>query len=425
MYRSFLLASALATAFLSSAQSYTHQVLVLNEGYFNFQTQLQEIPVTLGSYVPGTGVYQTVATISDARFGNHVAIEGDFIYVAADQRLLKYDANTYTLLDEAMVPGIRRFAFWENEIVITLGEVGGLSHYCEVRDKNTFDLLYIIDGTTLPYSCEGVQVVGDKAYLAVNNAFDWANTVGKLGILDMTTGMWETSLDLGPDGSNPENIMVDGDAIYAFNNKDFTGSSISKVSIASASLAYTTNVALSSGCGSSAKIGGRIYFMEYAQNMLNRYDIATNAVLDTLVGSPSTYGLIDDPNNGVMYGTTTDFFSSGELHVMDYAGNILSTVAVGVSPGRLALDTRSSVGIDEKVGAVIGLFPNPATGTLTIRTEGHEVGESLSISDAAGRTVMQVPTSAFGVQDVFVGSLAYGAYTVRLSNGSAALFIKQ
>ncbi|MBK9758839.1 MAG: T9SS type A sorting domain-containing protein [Flavobacteriales bacterium] len=425
MYRSFLLASALATAFMSNAQSYTRQVLVLNEGYFNFQTQLQEIPVTLGSYVPGTGVYQTVATISDARFGNHVAVEGDFIFVAADQRLLKYDANTYTLLDEATVPGIRRFAFRENEIVITLGEVGGLSHYCEVRDKNTFDLLYFIDGTTLPHSCEGVQVVGDKAYLAVNNAFDWANTVGKLGILDMTTGMWETSLDLGPDGSNPENIMVDGDAIYALNNKDFTGSSISKVSITSASLAYTTNVALSSGCGSSAKIGDRVYFMEYSQNVLNRYDIATNAVLDTLVGSPATYGLIDDPNNGVMYGTTTDFFSSGELHVMDYTGNILSTVAVGVSPGRLALDTRSSVGIDEKVGASIGLFPNPATGTLTIRTEGHEVGESLSISDAAGRTVMQVPASAFGVQDVFVGSLADGAYTVRLSNGSAALFIKQ
>ena len=110
---------------------------------------------------------------------------------------------------------------------------------------------------------------------------------------------------------------------------------------------------------------------------------------------------------------------------MEYKGNILSTVAVGVSPGRLALDTRSSVGIDDKFGVAIGLFPNPATGTLTIRTEGHEVGGNLSISDAAGRTVMLVPASAFGVQDVFVGSLADGAYTVRLSNGSAALFIKQ
>ena len=425
MYRSFLLASALAAAFMANAQSYTHQVLVLNEGYFNFQTQLQEVPVTLGSYLPGTGVYQTVATIADARFGNHVAVEGDFIFVAADQRLLKYDANTYALVDEASVPGIRRFAFWENEIVITRGEVGGLSHYCEVRDKNTLDLLYIIDATTLPYSCEGVQVVGDKAYLAVNNGFDWANVVGKVGILDLATGMWEMSVDLGPDGSNPESIMVDGDAIYAFNNKDFAGSSISKVFLAGSSFAYTTNVALSSGCGSSAKIGDRVYFMEYAQNVLNRYDIATNAVLDTLVGSPATYGLIDDPNNGVMYGTTTDFFSSGELHVMNYAGNILSTVAVGVSPGRLALDTRSSVGIEEKVSEGISVFPNPTTGTLTIRIDPRSAGGTLSVIDAAGRMVMQVRAPAFGAQDVFVGSLANGAYTVRSTSGSVALFIKQ
>ena len=110
---------------------------------------------------------------------------------------------------------------------------------------------------------------------------------------------------------------------------------------------------------------------------------------------------------------------------MNYDGNILSTVAVGVSPGRLALDTRSSVGVEEKVNEGVSLFPNPTTGTLTIRIDPRSAGGTLSVFDAAGRTVMQVPALAFGSQDVFVGSLADGAYTVRSTSGSAALFIKQ
>ena len=144
MYRSFLFTPALAAAIMANlptgqagAQQYVHQVLVLNEGYFNFNTQTQEVPVTLGSYNPETGAYSTVATISDARFGNHVAVDGDIVYVAADHRLLKYDANTFALLDETEVIGIRRFAFWNDAMVITRGEVGGLPTYCEVRDKNT------------------------------------------------------------------------------------------------------------------------------------------------------------------------------------------------------------------------------------------------------------------------------------------------
>ena len=134
MYRSFLLASALAAAFMANAQT-VHQVMVLNEGYYDNTAQTQVVPVTLGSYDPVLGTYQTVATIANARFGNHVLVEGDVIYVAADSFLTKYDANNYTLLGQAIVHGIRRFAIWNDELICTLGEVGGLSHYCEVSSR--------------------------------------------------------------------------------------------------------------------------------------------------------------------------------------------------------------------------------------------------------------------------------------------------
>ena len=70
--------------------------------------------------------------------------------LAADSFLLKYDADNYTLLDQAIVHGIRRFAIWNDEIICTQGEVGGLPHYCEVRDRNSLGLLYSIPATDLP-----------------------------------------------------------------------------------------------------------------------------------------------------------------------------------------------------------------------------------------------------------------------------------
>lgn len=411
-------------ALCANAQQYTHQVLVLNEGYFDFVTQTQEVPVTLGSYDPSTGVYTTVATIADARFGNDVAVGGNSIYVSADSRLLKYDADTYELLDEAEVPGIRRFAFWNDALVITRGEVGGLPHYCEVRDKNTLDLMYIIDSATLPYSCEAVKVVGDKAYIAVNNGFEWGNAVGKLGVLDLATQSWETSIDLGENGLNPENVMVVDGAVYTFNNKDFTGSSVSKFNLGGSAVEYTNDVALSSGCGSSAATENRIYFMEYAQNVLNTYDLTTAAVADTLEGSPATYGLIDDPDNGVMYGTTTDFFSTGALHVMNYEGQVLSTVAVGVSPGKLALDTRLSTGIARTRTERMLLFPNPATDLLTVRLPAASTNEPFAVLDAAGRKLLHA-TAAIGTVQMDVSGLAEGVYTLRSASGATARFIKR
>lgn len=424
MYRRSILALALATALWANAQLHTHQVVVLNEGYFDMATQTQVQPVTLGSYDPATAEYSTVATIPGVRFGNHVAVDNGVVYVAADHKLLAYDADTYALLDEAEVQGIRRFAFGNGLIVITRGELGGLSHYCEVRDKATLDLLYTVDLSQLPYSAEGVVVAGDKAYLAVNNGFDWANLVGYIGVLDLTTGSWEGLVDLGAEGLNPEHLMVKDGAVYSLNNTDFTHASISKLAQAGGALEYTTTVAASSGCGSSALVEDKVYFMEYAQGKLNRFDLATATVLDTLEASPATYGLLEDPHNGVLYGTTTDFFSSGELHVMDLQGNVLSTVAVGVSPGHLALDERSATGVHELATASLTAFPSPAQDVVNVVVADGQVPMAAVVLDPAGRTVAASLQRMAGGYRLQVDGLNAGVYTVRLGDGRTVRFIK-
>ena len=78
---------------VSFAQNYVHQVLVLNEGYFDYTTNQSVVPPTIGSYDPVTQTYTTIDTIQSARFGSDLIIDGDYFYVAADNHLYKYNKN--------------------------------------------------------------------------------------------------------------------------------------------------------------------------------------------------------------------------------------------------------------------------------------------------------------------------------------------
>lgn len=428
MYRSFLSAGLLALALHAGAQSYVHRVLVLNEGFFDyFDTGEQVVPVTLGSYDPATGTYTTVATLSGPRFGSDVLVDGSSIYVAADDRVLRFDADSYVQTGEVLLTGARKLAVWNDQLLVTRGELGGLDHYLEVRDKNSLELLYAVtpaDG--LIHSAEDVLVLDDKAYLAVNNSFDWENVVGRVGVLDLATGTYGTEIDLGPEGRNPERLMVHDGDIVAFNNKDFTGSSISRIAVDAGTLTYTNNVSLNSGCAASALVEAteQVYYMEYDQGELARYDLASALVADTLTGSPSVYGLIEDPINGVLYGTTTDYFSTGDLRVLSLSGQVQSTVAVGVAPGNLALDIRSTTAVAERSGVQLAVFPNPAQDQLTIT--GIATQGLLRILDATGRTVLEQPSRSTQERTVVsVATLPAGVYTVDVPGRGVARFTKE
>ncbi|MBP6573315.1 MAG: T9SS type A sorting domain-containing protein [Flavobacteriales bacterium] len=422
MYRSLLSSSLMAVGLAASAQQYVHQVVVLSEGYFDFGTQTQVMPVTLYSYDPAQGTTQPVAVINNARFGTHVQVEGPYIYVAADSFLLKYDADTYTLLDQEIVTGIRRFDFWNDFIILSRGEVGGLPHYLEVRDKNTFDLEYIVapaDG--LSHSGEDVLVVGDKAYIAVNNAFDWGNVVGYVGVLDLLNETY-SQIDLGPDGTNPENIMVDGARLWTLNNTDFTGSSISRIDLANSTLDLTESIAVGSGCAASEMAEEKVFFMEYAVGQVARYDVNTENVLDTLTASTAVYGMVNDPINNQLYTTTTDFFSTGELFTMSYMGTLTSVGAVGPNPGKIDLDIRGIQAVGEVNPSVFALAPNPACEMIAV-TFGTVPTGNVRVVDPSGRVVSETNINGARRFQVDISALAPGQYTV-LAAGSAQRFAK-
>ena len=108
----------LALFFSSSfAQNYVHQVLILNEGLYGYDS-----PVTVGSYNPLTETYTQVAEIDSSRFASDLIIDSTFFYVAADNKILKYHLDTYELLAEVNVEGVRNLAIHNSHLFASRGE---------------------------------------------------------------------------------------------------------------------------------------------------------------------------------------------------------------------------------------------------------------------------------------------------------------
>ena len=91
--------------------------------------------------------------------------------------------------------------------------------------------------------------------MAINNGFEWGNEKSLIGVLDLSTLSYLEEIDLGLDATNPDNMMITDDYIFTVNNKNWSGTSFSKVDLSTHS-STTINVSdVSTGCGTSCLRG--------------------------------------------------------------------------------------------------------------------------------------------------------------------------
>ena len=132
---------------------------------------------------------------------------------------------------------------------------------------NTSDLSFFADLDTISgpkWSTQNMIMDGDMLYVAINNAYEWGNEKGLVGVVDMSTMYYNNEIDLGPDGVNPDNMFSDGNYIYTVNNKDWSGASISKIDLTS-SLNTTFNMSQAAEPSSVFAAGSKLVAVESVQ----------------------------------------------------------------------------------------------------------------------------------------------------------------
>lgn len=335
---------------LLSSQDYIKQVLILNEGYFDYTSNQSIEPVTIGSYDPISQSYTIVDTILGARFASDLIVHQNYFYVAADNMLYKYNKDSYELLASQQIPGIRNLAVWNDKILVTRGNYDNITFqaifynsYFQVFNISDLSFYLEIDTITGPkWATQNLIVDGDKAYVAINNAYEFGNEKGIVGVIDMNTFSYLSEINLGLNGINPDNMMKEGNDLYTVNNKDWSGSSISKINTLTNSVQTINLSSVSTGCGTSCLRDGKINYQISSDTILYEWDIQTLPNSGNAIGFDNNfYDLSYDHINGMMYASSTDFFSYGNINIYNQNNFLVYSFECGISPGTITFDIVS------------------------------------------------------------------------------------
>jgi hypothetical protein len=142
--------------------------------------------------------------------------------------------------------------------------------------------------------------------------------------------------------------------------------------------------AASTGCGTSALRDGKIVYQLSLATTLNEFDVVAMNNVGPLAGFDlNYYELAQDPVNGYLYTSETDYFSYGNVYIYDNSNGLVHDFAVGVSPGTLVFDVRSMAGMEELADDAV-IYPNPAASQINVVAKG---AAQLIISDLSGKEV--------------------------------------
>ena len=407
---------ALTASFTIQAQEYVNQVLILNEGYFDYTINEIVEPASIGSYNPVTEMYTEVLQLEGMRFGSDLIIDNEVYYVAADTKIFKIDLNTHEIISSVECQGVRNLTIVGNKLIATRGEyLVNFDSYLHVYNTEDLSFELALDNESGPqWATQNIISVGNKAYFAINNAYEFGNEKGIIGIYDLETLVYE-ELDLGPDPKNPDNLVKSGEFLYTVNNKDWSGASISKVAIDLSENVTVDLASASTGCGTSALREDKMVYQISMETSLNEFDLNIMNNSGPVNGTfMNFYELKENPVSSEFYTSETDYFSFGKVHIYDVQNIETGAFDVGINPGTIVFDVRSSAGIVEGFSEV-KIYPNP-------------VQNNLFISDAINEKIIRNLTGEeiyrFSGTSVETKHLTAGMYFIECNNQSIP-FVKK
>ena len=301
----------------------SNYLIILSEGYFDYSNEEIIEPISIGVFDLDSEVYEEVVVLDGVRFASDMIVDGNFLYVAADNSILKYDINSFELLNEVEVQGVRNLLIYGENLYVSKGDYDYstfspviFDSYFQVYDKQNLFFLNELDTINGPkWSTQNLVIKDDLIYIAINNGFEWGNEKGLIGVLDASTFDYLYEIDLGENGKNPDNMIIKDDYIITVNNKDWSGSSISRINLNNLEVVTEDLSELSTGCGTSSLRGGYLNYQISGDDFLYKFDFENMETLGFEEDiNLNFYEILGGPDN-YLYASNTDFYSYGYIYI--------------------------------------------------------------------------------------------------------------
>ena len=171
-------------------------------------------------------------------------------------------------------------------------------------------------------------------------------------------------------------MVLEGNYIYTINNKDWSSSSISQVSLLTYGSITTNLASTSTGCGTSCLRDGKINYQISGDTLLYEWDILTLPSTGSSLGlNQNFYDLSYDEINNLLYASSTDYSTYGDINIYNQNNSLIHSFQCGVSPGTIAFDIRNTTGIHDI------LLGNHKNNEILYDISGRKINHELYLTD--------------------------------------------
>lgn len=413
---------------------FSKHVVVVNGGVFGTTNYAN---VSLQNL--STGVFTSIDTIYTTSVQD-LLIDGQNLYVAAQDSIVKYDLNSQTRIaaNAFGAPSTVKMALHGSHLLVgnwyePWGQVGSFDNHFRIFDATTLAFVDSIPEVTK--AADDFVVIGDYAYIAQNTAktVGWGDTLGYLAVVDLTDFSFVRYDTLSTGGEEIGRLVAEGDLIYALNGSSNTISSYNTQTLAKSTQAAALTIA-PTGYGPTAYPTGvaNTWYIPHGTGICS-YNLATNtAVLPNIVTVPGSFAFALDTFNNTFLVSHIDYGNqlNNKGRIYDLNGDSVGMFQVGLSPELVALISDNGVAVTKIAAAQelnYTIYPNPTQAILNIELASQEM-VTIMLIDQLGQVVLTEQANDKTVS-VSVENFAAGAYFVAVANEAGVLrtarFVKE
>lgn len=418
---------------LNFAQAQTQSIIVVNGGIFGTTNYAN---VTIEDLQ--NSVLQTIGTIQETSIQD-VLVDSQYVYVAAQDSIVKYNWITRTRVAAAAfgAPSTVKLGLHNGRLLVgnwyaPFGFSGTYTNHFRMFDANT--LTFIDSIPEITKAADDFVIVGDYAYIAQNNTTSsFADTLGYLAVVDLTTYTFVRYDTLNTMGYEIGRLAVEGNMIYALNKASNTISSYNTATQAKATQTTTIDIKTATYGPTLFTTGSGVWYFPY-DNGIGSYNLATNTVINadilTIAGG---FSYVMDTDSTKFYVSRINFsdqtMNSGRIYDMN--GDSIGQYQVGFSPEAMALVSNTVIGSTTTLAKgeelAYQLYPNPTSTQLTVALEEASVG-NIQIFNQVGQVIYQQAYEGNQIE-LNVSHLTAGAYWIAVQNSANKVrieaFVKQ
>jgi len=415
---SMLAAGMLLVCPYLGAQSFTVKQVMIGSGgnYAN-----PDDFVELSSYDPVSDQSVNFGTVFTQSIQD-VMISDGFLYVAAQDSIAKYDANTFQRLAVTAAVGVNKLAVYQNKLMATFAYPVTENF---IRWFDASDLTFLGSVADVSDESAGMLIVGNLLYVAVPGG--WTSTTGKLAMIDLDPFELIDEVDLGSEAMGIYNLYLANNQIVTVNRSAW-GTTTGNLTVINTDLSDFTHYAYTESIGAGIGVYNNLLFTQM-NNGIGSVNLETMELEKSTVVEPFAMSIAAaklDTVNGLFYVTTTDYSALGAGFIYNLAGEEQNTFDAGISAEAIAIDYRSSVGVQEFHAQIaLQAYPNPTHDVCRISLPDELAGAQWKICDLIGRIYLEGSVDLNRkTLDLDMQSLQQGMYLITLRNSQAQGSVK-